>query len=177
MSANEVTTPKKHVKPSLENCKVCGITTQINARAVISNPAGKTNLGKKFQAYCSIDVGEEEEGSAYCCRNCKLKLETIVKKILEMRELSYKTTKEKAKRLHLPTGESQLAKKVCVNKDSEQSAPVAKRGLVFAASRGENVTRHIKKNTQSKNLTQLCNLVYVNTNHSSIQCASSMATQ
>ena len=46
MSANEVTTPKKHVKPSLENCKVCGITTQINARAVISNPAGKTNLGK-----------------------------------------------------------------------------------------------------------------------------------
>ena len=47
MSANEVTTPKKHVKPSLENCKVCGkFTTQINARAVISNPAGKTNLGK-----------------------------------------------------------------------------------------------------------------------------------
>ena len=44
MSANEVTTPKKHVNPSLENCKVCGITTQINARAVISNPAGKTNL-------------------------------------------------------------------------------------------------------------------------------------
>ena len=46
MLANEVTTPKKHVKPSSENCKVCGITTQINARAVISNPAGKTNLGK-----------------------------------------------------------------------------------------------------------------------------------
>ena len=46
MSANEVTTPKKHVKPSLENCKVCGITTQINPRAVISNPGGKTNLGK-----------------------------------------------------------------------------------------------------------------------------------
>ena len=42
MSANEVTTPKKLVKPSLENCKVCGITTQINAGAVISNPAGKT---------------------------------------------------------------------------------------------------------------------------------------
>ena len=126
MSANEVTTPKKYVKPSLENCKVCGITTQINARAVISNPAGKTNLGKKFQAYCSIDVGEEKEGSAYCCRNCKLKLETIVKKILEMRELFYKTSKEKVKLLHLPTGESPLAKKVCVNKDSEQSAPVAK---------------------------------------------------
>ena len=50
MSANEVTTPKKHVKPSLENCKVCGITTQINSRAVISNPAGKTNLGKKRTA-------------------------------------------------------------------------------------------------------------------------------
>ena len=49
MSATEVTTPKKHVKPSLENCKVCGITTQINARAVISNPAGKTNLGKIFK--------------------------------------------------------------------------------------------------------------------------------
>ena len=47
------------------------------------------------------------------------------------------------KRLHLPTGESPLAKKVCVNKDSEQSAPVAKRGLVFAASRCENVTRNI----------------------------------
>ena len=46
---------------SLENCKVCGITRQINARAVISNPAGKTYLGKKFQAYCSIDVGEEKE--------------------------------------------------------------------------------------------------------------------
>ena len=61
MSANEVTTPKKHVKPSLENCKVCGITTQINARAVISNPAGKTNHGKNFQAYCSIDVGEEKD--------------------------------------------------------------------------------------------------------------------
>ena len=110
MSANEVTTPKKHVKPSLENCKVCGITTQINARAVISNPAGKTNLGKNFQAYCSIDVGEEKEGSAYCCRNCKVKLKTIVKKILEMRELFYKTSKEKVKRLHLPTGESPLAK-------------------------------------------------------------------
>ena len=94
-----------------------------------------------------------------------------------MRELFYKTTKEKVKRLHLPTGESPLAKKVCVNKASEQSAPVAKRGLVFAASRGENVTRNIKKNTQSKNLTQLCNLVYVNTDHSSIQCASSMTTQ
>ena len=143
MSANEVMTPKKYVKPSLENCKVCGITTQINARAVISNPAGKTNLGKNFQAYCSIDVGEEKEGSAYCCRNCKLKLETIVKKILEMRELFCKTSKEKVKRLHLPTGESPLAKKVCVNKDSEQSAPVAKRGLGFAASRGENVTRNI----------------------------------
>ena len=36
-----------------------------------------------------------------------------------------------------------MQKKVCVNKDSEQSAPVAKRGLVFAASRGENVTRNI----------------------------------
>ena len=143
MSANEVTTPKNHVKPSLENCKVCGITTQINARAVISNPAGKTNLGKNFQVYCSIDVGEEKEGSAYRCRNCKLKLETIVKKILEMRELFYKTSKEKVKRLHLPTNESPLAKKVRVNKDSEQSAPVAKRGLVFAASRGENVARNI----------------------------------
>ena len=93
--------------------RVCGITTQINARAVISNPAGKTNLGKNFQAYCSIDVGKEKEGLAYCCRSCKLKLETIVKKILEMRELFYKTSKEKVKRLHLPTGESPLAKKVC----------------------------------------------------------------
>jgi len=61
MSAKEVTTPKKQVKPSLENCKVCGITTQINARAVISNHAGKNNLGKNFQAYCSIDVGEEKD--------------------------------------------------------------------------------------------------------------------
>ena len=58
-----------------------------------------------------------------------------------MRELFYKTSKEKVKRLHLPTGESPLAKKVCVNKDSEQS--VAKRGLAFAASRGESVTRNI----------------------------------
>ena len=58
-----------------------------------------------------------------------------------MRELFYKTSKEKVKRLHLPTGESPLAKKVCVNKDSEQS--VAKRGLAFAASRDENVTRNI----------------------------------
>ena len=56
MSVNEVTTPKKHVKPSLENCKVCGITTQINARAVISNPSGKTNLGKNFQAYCKYGI-------------------------------------------------------------------------------------------------------------------------
>ena len=134
MSAKEVTTPKKLVKPRLENCKVCGITTQIKARAVISNPAGKTNLGKNFQAYCSIDVGEEKKGSAYCC---KLKLETIVKKILEMRELLYRTSKEKVIRLHLPTGESPLAKKVWVNKDSEQSAPVAKQRLVFAASRSE----------------------------------------
>ena len=61
MSANEVATPKKHVKPSLKNCKVCGITTQIHARAVISNPAGKTNLGKKFQVYCSIDVDYEKD--------------------------------------------------------------------------------------------------------------------
>ena len=44
MSANEVTAPKEHVKVSLENCKVCGITTQINARAVISNPAGKLRV-------------------------------------------------------------------------------------------------------------------------------------
>ena len=61
MSANEVTTPKKHVKPSLENCKVCGISTQINARVVISNHAGKNNLGKNFQAHCSIDVAEEKD--------------------------------------------------------------------------------------------------------------------
>ena len=61
MSANEVTTPKKHVNQSLENCKVCGITTQINARAVISNPAGKTYLKKNFQAYCNIDVGGEKD--------------------------------------------------------------------------------------------------------------------
>ena len=60
-----------------------------------------------------------------------------------MRELFYKTSQEKVKRLRLPTGESPLAKKVCVNKDSEQSAPVAKRGLVFAASRGEKITRNI----------------------------------
>ena len=65
MSANEATTLKKHVKPSLENCKVRGITTQINARAVISNLTGKTSLGKNFQAYCSIDVDEKKEGSAY----------------------------------------------------------------------------------------------------------------
>ena len=56
MSANEVTTPKRHVKPSLKNCKVCVITTQINARAVISNPARKTNLGKNFQAYCKYGI-------------------------------------------------------------------------------------------------------------------------
>ena len=61
MSANEVTTPKKHVKPSLENYKVCGISTQINARAVISNHGEKNNLGKNFQAYCSIDVAEEKD--------------------------------------------------------------------------------------------------------------------
>ena len=84
-----------------------------------------------------------ERGSPAESKNCKLKLETIVKKILEMRELFYKTSKEKVKRLHLPMGESPLAKKVCANKDSEQSAPVAKRGLAFAASRGENVTRNI----------------------------------
>ena len=56
MFANEVTMPKKHVKPSLQNCKVCGITTQINARAVISNPPGKTNLEKNFQAYCKYGI-------------------------------------------------------------------------------------------------------------------------
>ena len=61
MLGNKVTTLKKHVKPSLENCKFCGITTQINARAVISNPAGKTYLEKNFQAYCSIDVGGEKD--------------------------------------------------------------------------------------------------------------------
>ena len=81
----------------------------------------------------------------------KLQTETrnnlIVKKILEMRELFYKTSKEKVKRLHLPTGESPLAKKVCGNKDSEQSAPVAKRGLVCATSRGENVTRSTEQKT------------------------------
>ena len=36
-----------------------------------------------------------------------------------------------------------MQKRVRVNKDSEQSPPVAKRGLVFAASRGEIVTRNI----------------------------------
>ena len=56
MSANELTTPKNHVKPSLENCKVCGITTQINGRAVISNLQGKTNLEKNFQAYCKYGI-------------------------------------------------------------------------------------------------------------------------
>ena len=56
MSAKEVTTPKKQVKPSLGNCKVCGITTQINARAVISNLSGKTNLGKNFQVYCKYGI-------------------------------------------------------------------------------------------------------------------------
>ena len=106
-------------------------------------PRGKLISRKNFQPYCSIDVGEEKEGSAFCCRNFKLKLETIVKKILETRELFYKASKEKVKRLHLPTGESPLAKKVCVNKDSEQYAPLAKRWLVFAASRSENVTRNI----------------------------------
>ena len=56
MSANEVTTSKKHVKPRLENRKVCGITNQINARAVISNPSRKTNLEKNFQAYCKCEI-------------------------------------------------------------------------------------------------------------------------
>ena len=60
-----------------------------------------------------------------------------------MRELFYKPSKERVKRLHLPTGKSPIAKKVCVYKESEQFVPVAKRGLVFAASRGENVTRNI----------------------------------
>ena len=36
-----------------------------------------------------------------------------------------------------------MQKGVRVNRDSEQSPPVTKRGLVFAASRGEIVTRNI----------------------------------
>ena len=41
MSANEATTLKKHVKPSLENCKVRGITTQINQEQLFPIPQGK----------------------------------------------------------------------------------------------------------------------------------------
>ena len=83
-------------------------------RVIISNSNGKSKTGQDFQAYCSIDVGAEKGVTAYCCRGCKLKLETIVKKIIDMRESFINTNKEKTKRLRLPTGESPQPKKTCV---------------------------------------------------------------
>lgn len=64
-------------------------------------------------------MGEEKEGLVYCCWNCKLKFEIIVKKIFEMRELFYKISKEKVKCFYLLMGEFLFVKKVCVNKDFE----------------------------------------------------------
>ena len=55
---------EKTCQRSLENCKVCGITTQINARADISNPAGKTNLGKKFPSVLQYRCGR---GKRFSC--------------------------------------------------------------------------------------------------------------
>ena len=47
---------EKTCQTELKELQVCVVTTQINVRAVISNPAGKTNLGKNFQAYCKYGI-------------------------------------------------------------------------------------------------------------------------
>ena len=112
--ASTDSTPKKVSKANTEGCKICGTATLANARVIISNSNGKSKIGQDFQAYCSIDVGAEKGVTAYCCRGCKLKLETVVKKIIDMRESFIYTNKEKTKRFRLPTGESpQLKKNLC----------------------------------------------------------------
>lgn len=133
--ASTDSTPKKVSKANTEGCKICGTVTLANARVIISNSNGKSKIGQDFQAYCSIDVGAEKGVTAYCCRGCKLKLETIVKKIIDMRESFINTNKEKTKRLRLPTGESPQPKKTCVQGQRET---VVKRGLTFSNSEKEN---------------------------------------
>ena len=78
----DVLTPMKAVKRAIEACKICGNTTQPTKRTVLSNTKGKTKLGDDSQAYCAIDVEETERQIVYCCRNCKSKLETLIKKLM-----------------------------------------------------------------------------------------------
>ena len=54
---------------------------------MLSNTKGKTKLGNDFQAYCAIDVEETERRILYCYRNYKSKLETLIKKINDIRDL------------------------------------------------------------------------------------------
>lgn len=97
---------KKAVKKAIEACKICGNATQPTKRTVLSNTKGKTKLGDDFQAYCAIDVEETERHIIYCCRNCKSKLETLIKKINELRETFIRVNHDRIKRLHKTTGET-----------------------------------------------------------------------
>ena len=87
MENNVVLTPIKAVNKEIEACKICGSTTLPTRRTVLSNTKGKTKLGNDFQAYCAIDVEETERRILYCCRNYKSKLETLIKKINDIRDL------------------------------------------------------------------------------------------
>ena len=73
---------------------------------MLSNTKGKTKLGDDFQAYCAIDVKETEQQIVYCCRNCKSKLETLIKKIYELGETFIHVNQDRIKRLHKTTGET-----------------------------------------------------------------------
>ena len=99
-------TPIKPVKKAIEACKICGNTTQPTKKTVLSNTKGKTKLGDDFGAYCTIDVEETERQIVYCCRNCKSKLETLIKKINELREIFIRVNQDRIKRLHKTTGET-----------------------------------------------------------------------
>lgn len=116
-----VLTPIKALNKEIEACKICGSTTLPTRRTVLSNTKGKTKLGNDFQAYCAIDVEETERRIVYCCRNCKSKLETLIKKINEIREAFIHVNQGKIKRLHKPTGETPnpKLKKSCIDANSK----------------------------------------------------------
>ncbi len=144
MENNVVLTPIKAVNKEIEACKICGSTTLPTRRTVLSNTKGKTKLGNDFQAYCAIDVEETERRILYCCRNCKSKLETLIKKINDIRETFIRVNQGKIKRLHKPTGESPnpKPKKSCVYSNSKAN-DTAKGGTEGSESQQREVSQKV----------------------------------
>lgn len=97
-----------------------------------------TELGKNFQSYCKVSFDEEYIPPLYCCKLCKSRLETVMKKTFELMS-SFKQSKaqmNRNKRLHspirkqTPASKSPAVKKVRIESPKNRAKIPIKRTLI-----------------------------------------------